>query len=293
MGSRKGSENLWVALKAWFKSQSVKKQACQALAIICFLVTLISLTFGDYWAAVLYFTANFIRVCGISALVYKLTRKKTCSGLSLKSQELTAICLAVSLYLHWSGNVYTTNVYTIASGTLDLFGLITTIWVIYIIRFKLRSTYMENVDNLPIYYLLVPCALLALVTHPLSNYVSPLSPLNKAIVAFVPYLESVQVLPQLRVMQSERVVEAFTAFYVFALGAERLFKFTYFFTVILKGIMDGYITTYFDFGLFLFIVSEIVQSFILADFVYYYLKIVSTGPMLMHLPTIWIEQSPV
>lgn len=293
MGSQKRSENLFVALKRSFKSQSLKKQAYQALAIICFLVTLISLTFGDYMLAPLYIIADFISVCGIAALVYKLTKKKSCAGLSLKSQELTAICYAVRLYLHWPGNVFLNNVYMIVTGTMDLLGLITTIWVIYIIRFKLRSTYMEDVDNLPIYYLLLPCALLALLTHPLTDSRSPLSPLNRVIVAFVPYLEALLVLPQLRVMQRKRIVEAFTAFYVFALGAGRLFKFVYWFRIILQGMMDGSIATYLDLGFFLFIVSETVSSFILADFVYYYLKIVSSGPMLMHLPTISIEQSPV
>ena len=40
---------------------------------------------------------------------------------------------------------------------LDLATLATTIWVIYMIRYKLKSSYMEDLDNLPIYYVVSFC----------------------------------------------------------------------------------------------------------------------------------------
>lgn len=67
------------------------------------------------------------------------------AGLSLKSQELTAIFLAVRLYCSF---VMEFDIHTI----LDSATLATTLWVIYMIRFKLRSTYMEEKDNFAIYY---------------------------------------------------------------------------------------------------------------------------------------------
>lgn len=67
------------------------------------------------------------------------------AGLSLKSQELTAIFLAVRLYCSF---VMEHDIHTL----LDTATLVTTLWVIYMIRFKLRSSYMDDKDNFPIYY---------------------------------------------------------------------------------------------------------------------------------------------
>ena len=67
------------------------------------------------------------------------------AGLSLKSQELTAIFLAVRLYCSF---VMEYDIHTL----LDTATLATTLWVIYMIRFKLKSSYMEEKDNFAIYY---------------------------------------------------------------------------------------------------------------------------------------------
>lgn len=66
-------------------------------------------------------------------------------GLSLKSQELTALFLAVRLYCSY---VMEYDIHTL----LDSATLFTTLWVIYMIRFKLMSTYMADKDNFSIYY---------------------------------------------------------------------------------------------------------------------------------------------
>ena len=67
------------------------------------------------------------------------------AGLSLKSQELTAIFLAVRLYCSF---VMEYDIHTL----LDLATFLTTLWVIYMIRFNLKSSYMEDKDNFAIYY---------------------------------------------------------------------------------------------------------------------------------------------
>lgn len=68
-----------------------------------------------------------------------------CAGLSLKSQELTAIFLAVRLYCSF---VMEYDIHTL----LDLATLATTLWVVYMIRYNLRSSYMEDKDNIAHYY---------------------------------------------------------------------------------------------------------------------------------------------
>jgi len=70
------------------------------------------------------------------------------AGLSLKSQELTAMFLAVRLYCSF---VMEYDIHTL----LDLATFATTVWVIYMIRFKLRSSYMQEKDNFAIYYVVI------------------------------------------------------------------------------------------------------------------------------------------
>jgi ER lumen protein retaining receptor len=67
------------------------------------------------------------------------------AGLSLKSQELTAIFLMVRLYCSL---VMEFDIHTL----LDFSTFLTTAWVIYMMRFKLKSTTSDDLDNLPIYY---------------------------------------------------------------------------------------------------------------------------------------------
>lgn len=67
-------------------------------------------------------------------------------GLSLKTQELTALFLAVRLYCSFvmEGDIHT---------VLDFATLVSTAWVLYMIRFKLKSSYIAELDNLPLYYM--------------------------------------------------------------------------------------------------------------------------------------------
>uniref|UniRef100_M8BK70 Putative ER lumen protein retaining receptor n=1 Tax=Aegilops tauschii TaxID=37682 RepID=M8BK70_AEGTA len=131
-------------------------------------------------------------------------------GLSLKTQDLTALFLAVRLYCSF---VMEYDIHTV----LDTATLVATLFVIYMIRFKLRSTYMVDKDNFALYYVVIPCAVLALVVHPSTSH----NIANRFSWAFCVYLEAVSVLPQLRLMQNTKIVEPFTAHYVFALGVAR------------------------------------------------------------------------
>lgn len=80
------------------------------------------------------------------------------------------------------------------------------------------------------------------------------------------YLEAVSVLPQLRMMQNSKVVERFTAHYVFCLGLSRFFSCAHWILQLLEG--NKYLLHALGSGLWpvLVLLSEIVQTFILADF---------------------------
>ncbi|KAG6491255.1 hypothetical protein ZIOFF_052592 [Zingiber officinale] len=103
--------------------------------------------------------------------------------------------------------------------------------------------------------------------------------------AFCVYVEAVSVLPQLRLMQNTQIVEPFTAHYVFVLGVARFLSCAHW---VLK-VVDtrGGLLTAMGHGLWppMVLIAEIVQTFILADFCYYYVKSVFGGQLVLRLPS--------
>ncbi|KAH9693356.1 hypothetical protein KPL70_016652 [Citrus sinensis] len=164
---------------------------------------------------------------------------------------------------------------------LDSATLVTTLWVIYMMRFKLRASYMDDKDNFAIYYVLIPCAVLSFLIHPSTHH----HLVNRISWAFCVYLEAVSVLPQLRVMQNTKIVEPFTAHYVFALGVARFLSCAHWILQVLD--TRGRLLTALGYGLWpsMVLLSEIVQTFILADFCYYYVKSLIGGQLVLRLPS--------
>ncbi len=84
--------------------------------------------------------------------------------------------------------------------------------------------------------------------------------------AFCVYVEAVSVLPQLRMMQNAKVVEKFTSHYVFALGLSRFISCAHWILQIIDG--ESFLLQAIGSGLWptMVLISELVQTFILADF---------------------------
>lgn len=272
MVSARRGRNPTQVLISWFKRQPPKVKSF--LAVLAGISTLVFIRFVVHDHDNLFVAAEAIHSIGIIVLIYKLTKEKTCAGLSLKSQELTAIFLAVRLYC---SIVMEYDIHTL----LDTGTLLTTAWVIYMIRFKLKSTYSSDLDNFPIYFVVIPCAVLALLIHPTTSH----HIVNRLLWAFCVFLEAVSVLPQLRAMQNTRVVEPFTSHYVFALGVARFLSCAHWVIQVLDS--RGYLLTALGHGLWpsMVLLSEVVQTFILADFCYYYVKSVVEGQSVMRLPS--------
>ncbi|XP_047158547.1 ER lumen protein-retaining receptor erd-2.2-like [Vigna umbellata] len=85
------------------------------------------------------------------------------------------------------------------------------------IRFKLKSSYVKDLDNMKLYFVVVPSAILAILNHPSTNGWR----ITGNFMAFSMYLEAISVMPQLRLMQNAKMIETFTGYYVFALGVSR------------------------------------------------------------------------
>ncbi|GKV17852.1 hypothetical protein SLE2022_098650 [Rubroshorea leprosula] len=268
----KGTQRPIHALSTWVRRQPPKIKAF--LAVVAGMAALLFLRMVVHDHDNLFVAAETVHALGISVLIYKLTKEKTCAGLSLKSQELTAIFLAVRLYCSF---VMEYDIHTL----LDTATLGTTLWVIYMIRFKLGSSYMEDKDNFAIYFVVAPCAVLSLLIHPSTGH----HIFNRICWAFSVYLEAVSILPQLRVMQNTKIVEPFTAHYVFALGVARFLSCAHWILQVWE--TRGRLLTALGYGLWppMFLLSEIVQTFILADFCYYYVKSLLGGQLVLRLPS--------
>lgn len=260
------------AVATWVKRQPPKVKAFLAVVSAMAALVILRLVVEDHDN--LFVAAETVHAVGISVLIYKLIKEKTCAGLSLKTQELTAMFLAVRLYCSF---VMEYDIHTL----LDSATLLTTLWVIYMIRFNLKSSYMADKDNFPIYYVVIPCAVLSLAIHPSTAH----NIVNRISWAFCVYLEAVSVLPQLRVMQNTKIVEPFTAHYVFALGVARFLSCAHWVLQVLD--TRGRLLTALGYGLWtsMVLLSEIVQTFILADFCYYYVKSVFGGNLVLRLPS--------
>ncbi|GAA0139340.1 membrane trafficking regulatory protein [Lithospermum erythrorhizon] len=260
------------AAARWLKAQPANVKAIVGITSAILVLLFLRLVVEDHDN--LFIAAEAVHSIGISVLIYKLIKEDTCAGLSLKSQELTAIFLAVRLYCSF---VMEYDIHTL----LDLATLATTVWVIYMMRFQLTSTYMEEKDKLPHYYVVLPCVLLAIFVHPSTHH----HIFNRISWGFCVYLEAVSVLPQLHIMQQTKIVEPFTAHYVFALGVARFFSCAHWILQVLD--TRGRLLTALGYGLWpsMVLLSEFVQTFILADFCYYYVKSLIEGHSALRLPS--------
>ncbi|KAH9606407.1 hypothetical protein KSS87_015050 [Heliosperma pusillum] len=212
-------------MATWLKRQPPKVKVL--MAVVSAIAALVLL-----WSIVhdhenLFVAAEAVHAIGIVVLLFKLAKEKSCAGLSLKSQELTAMFLAIRLYCSF---VMEYDIHTL----LDSATLAFTLWVIYMIRFSLKSTYMKEKDNFPMYYVFV---------------------------------------------------EPFTAHYVFALGVARFLSCAHWVLQVFD--TRGYLLISLGYGLWpsFVLIAEIVQTFILADFCYYYVKSIFGGQLVMRLPS--------
>ncbi|KAK1356014.1 ER lumen protein retaining receptor [Heracleum sosnowskyi] len=271
MGSKREISEL-NKLLGWMRRQPTKVKMFTGITIVIVLLASLNMFVEDHNH--FFVASEAIHAAGILVLIHKLNTKRNCSGLSLKTQELTATFTAVRLGCSFfmEGDIHT---------VLDTLTLGFTAWVIYMMRFKLKSTYMAELDSFPLAYVLVPCAVLSVFVHPYTSHYL----FSRILWAFWVYLESISVLPQLLMMQKIQVLEPFTTHYVFALGVAQF-----------MGSAHWMISVYDTAGKYLYmlgsgyiwlpmvLLTEIVQTFILADFCYYYIKSVWNGRLLVSLP---------
>lgn len=197
------------------------------------------------------------------------------SGLSLQTQLLTALFLVVRSMCSFMMEY---DIHTV----LDILTLLATGGVIACMVFhpEVKLTYQREQDRLKFFMVAGPCLILAVLAHPKTSHWL----LFRILWAFCVYLESVSVLPQLRMMQKAKVVERFTAHYVFLLALARFFSCAHWVLQFLEG--NKHLFSALGSGIWpvMVLLSEVVQTFILADFCYYYVKSYADGSGIVRLP---------
>lgn len=274
MGSFEDAKQRAGVLKAqkWLRERSQSEKTILVVSGCVAMLVLLKIVIDDHDS--LFLMAETVHFVGIGFLGYKLVLEKNCTGLSLRSQELTAVFLGVRLYCSamMEGDWHT---------LLDALTLSATVWVVYTMRLTdLRLTYNRQMDVIETWQILAPCAVIALIAHPSTSHAW----INRVLWALCVYVEAVSVLPQLRMMQKAKVVERFTANYVFALGVARFLSCAHWILQMFDG--QSYLATAIGSGLWpvMVLFSEVVQTFILADFCYYYVISVAEGGGVVRLP---------
>jgi len=213
-------------------------------------------------------SADIIHLISIGILLLKILGAQNCVGISLKTQVLYCVVFSCRyLDLFW-------NFWSMYNWVMKCIFIISSYAIVYNMKFRnpICRTYDGTSDNFNVFFLIIPCAILALFWN------ITFTPFE-VLWAFSIYLESVAILPQLIMVQrhaknNQGSVQNITSHYVFALGAYRaLYLVNWFYRYFTE---DNYYDA-------IAWVAGTVQTLLYVDFFYYYLKAVKMGKY-MELP---------
>lgn len=196
---------------------------------------------------------DMLHLAAIVILLAKMLKHRTAAGISLKTQFLYAVVFTTR-YI----DLLTTYV-SLYNTTMKLFFLATSWHICYLMRSKSpwKATYDRENDTFRIRYLVIPCAVLALIFHRESMH-----EFQEVLWTFSEYLEAVAVLPQIFLLEYTERYDALTSHYLFALGAYRVF---YLFNWVYRYATEGRI-------LWVSVVAGLLQTVLYVDFFYHYIK---------------------
>lgn len=196
-------------------------------------------------------------VIAIFILLQKIWKTRSCAGISGKSQILFGI-----VYLTRYLDLFTTYV-SLYNSVMKVLFLAASGATIYLMYIKFKATYDHNHDSFRIEFLLIPCALLALL---INNEFT----LMEVLWTFSIYLESVAILPQLFMVSKTGEAESITSHYLFALGSYRALY-------CLNWIYRYIVESHYD---LIAIFAGVVQTILYCDFFYLYITKVLKGKKL-------------
>ncbi|GBF89183.1 hypothetical protein Rsub_01900 [Raphidocelis subcapitata] len=193
-----------------------------------------------------------MHLLSIVVLLLKITATNSCRGISLKTQELY-LAVFVTRYLDLF-----TNFVSLYNTVMKMVFLGTSGAIVYFMRGHraIRLTYDKDQDTFRYQFLVIPCAVLAVLT---THKYTPLEVLWTLSI----YLESVAILPQLVLLQRTNNIDNLTGNYVALLGTYRGLY------------IINWIYRYFTerhYRQWVVWICGVVQTGLYADFFYYYYR---------------------
>lgn len=186
----------------------------------------------------------------ILVLLLKIYATKSCSGISLKTQELYALVF-VTRYVDLF-----TDFISLYNTVMKVVFIVSAVAIVWCMRWHrvVRRSYDRDLDTFRHQFLVAACLVLALIIHEKFT-------VQEIFWAFSIYLEAVAILPQLVLLQRSGNVDNLTGQYVFFLGAYRAL---YILNWVYRYLVEQRFTRWIS------CISGIVQTALYADFFYYY-----------------------
>ncbi|CAK9148081.1 unnamed protein product [Ilex paraguariensis] len=193
------------------------------------------------------FAGDMSHLISLLVLFLQIYATKSCSGISLKTQELYAIVF-LARYLD-----LLTVFISVYNTVMKLVFIGSSLAIVLGMRYHraVKQSYDRKLDTFRHYVLIAACFLLALIIHYKFTF-------QEIFWTFSLYLEAVAILPQLVLLQRSGNVDNLT--YVFFLGAYRALYILNWNYRYLTG--QGYVSFRY--------ISGLVQMGLYADFFYYY-----------------------
>ncbi|KAL5732171.1 ER lumen protein-retaining receptor A [Ranunculus cassubicifolius] len=196
------------------------------------------------------FLGDMTHLFSVLVLLLKIYATKSCSGISLKTQELYALVF-MARYLDLFTDYI--SLYNTVMKIVFILSSLAIVWCMRVHRVVKRS-YDKELDTFRHVTLIVSCFVLALMVHERFTF-------QEIFWAFSIYLEAVAILPQLVLLQRSGNVDNLTGQYVFLLGGYRALY-------ILNWIYRYFVEKHFS--RWIACISGLVQTALYADFFYYY-----------------------
>ncbi|XP_010916687.1 ER lumen protein-retaining receptor A [Elaeis guineensis] len=200
---------------------------------------------------------NIFRLAGdmthlfsVLVLLLKIYATKSCSGVSLKTQELYALVF-LTRYLDLF-----TDFISVYNSVMKVVFISSSVAIVWCMRYHplMRRTYDKDLDTFRHFILVGVSFILALLFHDRSTF-------REVFWAFSIYLEAVAILPQLVLLQRSGNVDNLTGQYVFFLGAYRAF---YILNWIYRYFTEVHYSRWIPW------IAGFIQTALYADFFYYY-----------------------
>ena len=197
--------------------------------------------------------ADCMHLASFILIIYKLWKTKNCKGVSLKTQEVY-LCVFLSRYIDLFFSFY-----SFYNTIMKIIFISFTLLIIYLMRQKqpICSTYNPDDDNLPHKYIYLFSFIMAIFIHRGSLF-----DFFEFLWSFSQWLESMAIIPQINVLQTNKSADSFTFHYIATLGS---YRFIYILWWIYKYSVDGSYC-------FTTIIAGVVQVVLYLDFYYIYFK---------------------